>query len=162
MQGLDDRSKTIRKQTFIFALREYESEWRDTARRMSDKDPDLVLVDHLAELCSSPVEEINIVGLELVAPHLRVVEELSSAYPEDIVSNFEYAVGAMVRGKWAERGSSMSSGRSVEDQLKRCRFWTLREYASGALPVGLDRDLIDRWAASFEHVVASSGIERRG
>jgi hypothetical protein len=156
-QGLSLESQRVETSVFIFALREYEVEWRDTARRMSDADPHAALVEHLATICLVTRGRTEIVGLELVAPHLRPSEWLSSAYPEDVVASFELAVHGRVKGRWTDAGCPGE----VEDVLERCRFLSMREYAaSGCREEEVERVVLERWAGCWEQNVACSGIER--
>lgn len=173
MQGLDGVSCGVGSSTFIFALREYEVEWRDTARRMSDSDPHSALVGQLVTLltdCTGPTThdepkgsgrgEVLVVGLELVASHLRPTLDIPSAYPEDLVSMFEEVIHQAAIRRWAESG--IAEVDDIEERLKRCRFMSMREYVAKELRDDeLDRTKLDGWASCFEHVVASSGIIQR-
>lgn len=154
-QGLSLESQQAETSVFIFALREYEVEWRDTARRMSDRDAHAALVEHLASICLMARRRTEIVGLELVAPHLRPSEWLSSAYPEDVVASFEEVVHRRVKARWTEAGCPGD----VEDLLDRCCFVSMREYAAkGCREEEVDKALLERWAGCWEQNVACSGI----
>ena len=99
-----------------------------------------------------------LVGLELVAPHLRPSLWLSSAYPEDVVAGFEAAVSEKVRIRWNEDGR----GGDVEEHLARCRLMSMREYSvKEAKDDEVKLELLDKWAGCWEHVVACSGVERQ-
>jgi len=158
-QGLAVESQRVRSSTFIFALREYETEWRDTATRMSDEDAHGALVWHLSTIClmGQGDEKVMMVGLEMVAPHLRPDMSLSSKCPKDVVLAFQAAVSRCVRRRWVDEGVD----ENVEARLQKCRFMTIREYAAReAREVEVKRELLDKWADCWEHVVASSGLER--
>jgi hypothetical protein len=156
-QGLSLESQQVETSVFIFALREYEVEWRDTARRMSDSDAHAALVEHLASICLMARRSTEIVGLELVAPHLRPSEWLSSAHPEDVVASFEEVVHRRVKGRWMDVGCPGD----VKDVLDQCRFVSMREYAaSGCREEEVDKALLERWAGCWEQNVACSGLER--
>lgn len=159
-QGLDTVSQGVKTSIFILALREYEVEWRDTARKMSDEDAHGALVWHLSSLCMMAQEggEVVLVGLELVAAHLRPDIWLSSAHPEDVVASFEAVVSRRVRKRWGEEGRCGD----VEEQLARCRFTSMGEYRrKEARRQEVKLELLDKWASCWEHAVAASGIERR-
>lgn len=170
MQGLDAVSFGVERSTFIFALREYEVEWRDTARRMSDSDPHSALVGHLVTLllgclvARSGVDgggrrsEVLFVGLELVAAHLRPKADLPSTRSEDLVQQFEDVVLESARQQWGISG--LEGEMEFEEGLSRCRFMSTREYIAKEMKDDeLDRDKLETWANCWEHAVASSGVE---
>ena len=155
MQGLSPSTSRVPTSIFIFALRDHEVEWRDTARRMSDPDAHAALVHHLSTLAMAPSEKILVVGTELVACHLRPDPVLLSTRPEDICGAFFDAVADEVRGRWEEE----SMGGDVEEQLAKVSFMSLREYAAKEhREAEVSRKTIDQWSNCFEQVVASSGL----